>query len=63
MEDAHKSAIQNAIIQIRGIEESVERMLAKGQQPSAAKMNSIISDELDRLSEVLGTLRSNENGQ
>ena len=60
--DEHRTEIQNAITYLRQIENSVERALAKGQQPSAVKLNAVISDQLDRLSEVLGSLRNYENG-
>ena len=58
----HQTTIQSAITQIRGIEEKVERTLSAREQPNAPKLNAIISHELDQISEVLGVLRSNQNG-
>ena len=60
--EEHKTTIQGAIAQIRMIEDKVERALAADQKPSVAKLNAIIADQLDNLSEVLGALRITENG-
>jgi hypothetical protein len=62
LDKGHQTVIQSAITQIRTIEERVERTLSTGAQPSAVKLNAIISQELDQISEVLGMLRSNYNG-
>jgi len=58
LEERHKTVMQSAITQVKSIEEKVEQALSKQQQPNAAKLNSIMSDHLDQISEVLGVLRS-----
>ncbi len=62
LEEHHKVAIQDAIAQIRTIEGKIERAIEAKEPPSAAKLNTIISIQLDKLSLVLGELRSNKNG-
>jgi hypothetical protein len=62
LSDQHKTTIQSAIGQLRTLEEKIERAMGAGQKPNVAKLNAIVSDQLDGLSELLGALRSNGNG-
>ncbi len=62
LDQQHKSTIQGAIAQIRTIDRKVQRALAVNQKPDVAKLNDIVADQLDKLSEMLGALRSGEHG-
>ena len=62
LDEKHKTVIQGAISQIKMIEEKVERALETNQKPNVAKLNAVVADQLDNLSEVLGALRSSEDG-
>jgi hypothetical protein len=59
--EQHQTVIQGAITQIRTIETKVERAIEAGDKPSAARLNAVVSDQLDKLSQVLGELRSKQN--
>lgn len=62
LNEQHKSTIQGAIAQLRTIEDKVQRALVSDQTPKIDKLNSIVADQLDKLSEVLGALRSRDDG-
>lgn len=58
MSDDHKTAIQSAIQNFTDIEKKVERVLAlQSNPPNVAKLNEIVSIQLDKLSEVLAAIR------
>jgi hypothetical protein len=60
--EQHKTTIQGIIAQIRTLETKVEGALPDGQNLNAAKLNKVISVQLDKLSQILGELRSDQNG-
>jgi hypothetical protein len=62
LNEQHKTTIQDAIVQLRTIENKVQRELVKGQNPNVAKLNAVVADQLDKLSETLGALRSRGDG-
>lgn len=62
LKESHAIVIQGAIAQLRTIEDKVERAVATGQTLNPAKLNIVVSNELDRLSEVLGSMRIADNG-
>jgi hypothetical protein len=54
LSDDYKTALQNAIQHFSNIEQKVERALAsKKSPPNVAKLNEIVSAQLDTLNEVL----------
>ncbi len=58
MTDDQKSALQSAILNFSEIERKVERALAlKTDLPKVDKLNTVVSLQLDKISEVLGTIK------
>ena len=56
--DAQQTAIQASLMQVREIEQKVERALEQKADPSGvAKMNGVISGEIEKISEVLVSLK------
>jgi len=59
LSDNHKSLIQSAIAQFRELESSVETFLSGGKNaPSSAKLNKIVTAQMDKLDEVLNTVKT-----
>jgi hypothetical protein len=58
--EEHQTALQSAVQHFTSIEQRVERSLASNTAPpNAAKLNQIVSAQIDRLEEVLTTLKAN----
>jgi hypothetical protein len=57
LDDAQHAAIQNALVNLADIEKRVERALASKNAINPAKINAIISDDIDKLLMVLTTLK------
>jgi hypothetical protein len=56
----HQKVIQGAISQIKTMESTIEKSLSgKNQTPNIAKLNEIITNESDKLNEVLADMKSN----
>jgi len=54
----HQAVLTGAINQFRDIEDKVARAVeANTVPPKVSKLNSIVSSQIDRLAEVLGTIR------
>lgn len=63
LRDIHKAALQSAIQHFSGLEKQVEESLTtNGEPPNVAKINSIVSRQINRLQEVLVEIR-NEIGR
>jgi ribosomal protein S13 len=58
LSDEHKTALQSAIQNFTDIEKRVERTLSsEAEVPSVPALNAIVSTQLDRLFEVLASIR------
>jgi hypothetical protein len=57
LDDAQHAAIQNALVNLADIEKRVERALASKNAINPAKINAIISDDIDNLLVVLTELK------
>lgn len=56
--DQQKITIQGSIVQIRGLEKSVERALAANSEPDkVARMNEILALQIEKISDVLISLK------
>jgi hypothetical protein len=63
MQDSYKQTIQSTIQKLKGIEKQVEMALATGDNPpNVARLNSIITQLVDQLHEILIEIR-NEIGR
>lgn len=63
MSDEHKGVFQSAIQQFREMENIVERALVKqGQPPDVARLNKLVSLQVDKLIEVLTMMRVGKDG-
>jgi transcription termination factor Rho len=61
--DKHKAVLQGAVEQFRMIEGKIERALAASQSPAnVPRLNEIVSDQIEHITELLGTMRSGQNG-
>lgn len=57
--DEHRTLIQSAVVQFRELESSVETYLAnKKSSPNSAKLNKIVTAQIDKLDEVLNKIKS-----
>jgi hypothetical protein len=56
--EKHKTAIQNAISQFSDMERNVEKSLQDSSQLKIAKLNDIVSVQIDSLNEVLSEIKS-----
>lgn len=55
----HKILIQSAVSQFRELESSVDTFLFNGKNaPSSAKLNKIVTAQMDKLDEVLNTVKT-----
>jgi len=62
LSDEHKRQLRSAVAQFRELEASVERYLSKRKTaPDSAKLNKIVTDQIDRLEEVLNMIKSKAN--
>jgi hypothetical protein len=58
LNEVYQTVIQRALQQFRSIEHVVERALAMQQPPAdPARLNRIVSDQIDALSEILETMK------
>jgi hypothetical protein len=58
LRDEHLAALQGSILQFTQIEKKVERSLATGSSPpNVALLNEIVSEQADRMNEVLMVIR------
>jgi hypothetical protein len=58
MSEDHRAALTGAILQIKGIENKVERALEKKEETlKISKFNEVVSVQIDSLSEILGLIR------
>lgn len=58
MSDTHKTSVQSAIQNFTDIEKKVERALtSQTSPPNVAKLNEIVSLQLDKLNEVLAAIK------
>lgn len=56
------ATIQSAIQHLRGMEQTVDRILEdKAEPPSAARLNSILSEQMDKLNDVVAKLKIRED--
>ena len=59
LDDDHREIVQAALVNIRGIESSVERHLQTGTgELKAARFNALLSEDIDRLVSLLTTLKA-----
>lgn len=57
--DKQKTFLQSAIQQSKLIEENVEKALSKNLEPqNFAKLNKLLSDEIDKLNEVMAEIKN-----
>jgi hypothetical protein len=58
LSDNHKTVLQGAILHFTALEQKVEAVIAsKSPPPNVAKLNKIVSSQIELLSEVLTELR------
>lgn len=63
MSDEFKAHITGATQQLKVCEARVEEFLASGSdKPDPARLNAILSDQVDKLSEILETLKQDISG-
>ena len=56
----HRTLIQSAVVQFRELESSIEVYLTnKKTLPNSAKLNKIVTNQIDKLDEVLNIIKSN----
>ncbi len=60
LNDKQHTAIQAALVNLADIERRVERALASKNPINPAKINAIISNDIDNLLTVLTTLKANQ---
>lgn len=58
----HLVAIQNALVNLRSIEQSVEKHLQSPSSLNAAKFNAVLSDDIDELLVVLSQIKAVKTG-
>jgi len=59
LNEEHRKLIQSSIAQFRELESLVESFLAGGKtSPSSAKLNKIVTAQIDKLDEVLNSIKS-----
>lgn len=58
LQDQEKSIIQNALVNLRDIEQRVERSLADGTSLSGVKFNYAISEDIDSLMSLLSSIKT-----
>lgn len=59
LNEEHRKLIQSAIAQFRELESRVESFLVGGKNsPSSAKLNKIVTAQIDKLDEVLNLIKS-----
>jgi hypothetical protein len=58
LSDAYQTSIQNAVTQFRVMEEVVEEsLMPEGEPANPVRLNKIITDQIDQLSEILEGLK------
>lgn len=61
LDDDQKSALQEAIVQLRTVEGKIERSVSAGQTPeNSASLNRVVSAQIDNLSTILVNLRETD---
>jgi hypothetical protein len=62
LSEAHRTAMQDVIVNLANFEKRVERSLKTGAVPDTAKLNALVSADIDRLTPALAALMTERGG-